>query len=92
MKPKAESQTIIDQIASEKSPVGMDAVYVHAVILDRKRRQVQFRLSLVFLAISWLPPGQVSLPFSWSILRSHREFPGDSCGELFHAPLRFLVR
>jgi len=35
MKPKAELQAIIDQIASENSPVGMDAVYVHALILDR---------------------------------------------------------
>jgi len=35
MKPKAELQVIIDQIAAENSPVGMDAVYVHALILDR---------------------------------------------------------
>ena len=35
MKPKAELQAIIDQIASPDSPVGMDAVYVHALILDR---------------------------------------------------------
>lgn len=34
MKPKAELQAIIDQIASADSPVGMDAVYVHALILD----------------------------------------------------------
>lgn len=37
MKPKAELQAIIDQIASDKSPVGMDAVYVHALILDQLR-------------------------------------------------------
>jgi hypothetical protein len=35
MKSKAELQSIIDQIASPDSPVGMDAVYVHAVILDQ---------------------------------------------------------
>ena len=35
MKPKSELQAIIQQIASEQSPVGMDAVYVHALILDR---------------------------------------------------------
>jgi hypothetical protein len=34
MKPKVELQSIIDQIASADSPVGMDAVYVHALILD----------------------------------------------------------
>jgi len=34
MKPKAELQPIIEQIASADSPVGMDAVYVHALILD----------------------------------------------------------
>ena len=34
MKPKQELQHIVDQIASENSPVGMDAVYVHALILD----------------------------------------------------------
>jgi hypothetical protein len=34
MKPKAELQPIIDQIAAADSPVGMDAVYVHALILD----------------------------------------------------------
>ncbi|NOZ40872.1 MAG: hypothetical protein GXP24_11690 [Planctomycetes bacterium] len=34
MKPKNELQPIIDKIASADSPVGMDAVYVHALILD----------------------------------------------------------
>ncbi len=34
MKPKDELQPIIDKIASADSPVGMDAVYVHALILD----------------------------------------------------------
>lgn len=37
MKPKAELQSIIDQIAAVDSPVGMDAVYVHALILDQLR-------------------------------------------------------
>ena len=44
MKTKAELQTIIDQIASEASPVGMDAVYVHALILD-KLQQIEDQLS-----------------------------------------------
>ena len=35
MKSKDQLQSIIDQIASPDSPVGMDAVYVHAVILDQ---------------------------------------------------------
>jgi orotidine-5'-phosphate decarboxylase len=34
MKSKAELQSIIDKIAAADSPVGMDAVYVHALILD----------------------------------------------------------
>ena len=34
MKSKDELQSIIDVIASADSPVGMDAVYVHALILD----------------------------------------------------------
>ena len=34
MKSKAELETIIEKIASADSPVGMDAVYVHALILD----------------------------------------------------------
>ena len=43
MKPKEELQSIIDQIKSVDSPVGMDAVYVHALILD-KLQNVQERL------------------------------------------------
>jgi hypothetical protein len=35
MKAKEELQPIIDKISSDKSPVGMDAVYVHALILDK---------------------------------------------------------
>ncbi len=34
MKCKDELQLLIDKIACEDSPVGMDAVYVHALILD----------------------------------------------------------
>ena len=34
MKSKQELQSIIDLIAAADSPVGMDAVYVHALILD----------------------------------------------------------
>ena len=35
MKAKSELQPVIDLIASADSPVGMDAVYVHALILDK---------------------------------------------------------
>lgn len=35
MKTKDALRPIIDQIASDASPVGMDAVYVHALILDK---------------------------------------------------------
>jgi len=35
MKSKAELQSLIEQIAKPDSPVGMDAVYVHALILDK---------------------------------------------------------
>lgn len=35
MESKENLQPIIDQIKSDKSPVGMDAVYVHALILDK---------------------------------------------------------
>ena len=44
MKAKSELQPIIDQIASADSPVGMDAVYVHALILD-KLEQLEARLT-----------------------------------------------
>ena len=35
MKSKDELQRIIKEIAAVESPVGMDAVYVHALILDK---------------------------------------------------------
>ena len=35
MKAKEDLQDLINQIRSAESPVGMDAVYVHALILDR---------------------------------------------------------
>lgn len=38
MKTKDELQDIIAVIASDASPVGMDAVYVHALILDKLAR------------------------------------------------------
>ncbi len=43
MKSKAELHGIIDQISSEESPVGMDAVYVHAMIID-KLAEIEARL------------------------------------------------
>ena len=44
MKTKDELQPLIDKIASDASPVGMDAVYVHALILD-KLEEIQRRLT-----------------------------------------------
>jgi hypothetical protein len=46
MKEKAELQPIIDAIHCDKSPVGMDAVYVHALILDTLAR-VEARLTKI---------------------------------------------
>lgn len=53
MKPKTELQPIIDLIASADSPVGMDAVYVHALILDKlenlseRLEQIEEKVSLL---------------------------------------------
>ena len=44
MKNEEELKSIIEKIASDKSPVGMNAVYVHAVIID-KLTQIEDRLS-----------------------------------------------
>ena len=44
MKRKDELTPIIERIASADSPVGMDAVYVHALILD-KLEQIEQRLN-----------------------------------------------
>jgi hypothetical protein len=46
MKTKDQVQPIIDKIASDASPVGMDAVYVHALILD-KLEQIEARLAVL---------------------------------------------
>ena len=43
MKAKSELQPLIEKIASKDSPVGMDAVYVHALILDKLER-IEMRL------------------------------------------------
>lgn len=43
MKTRDELEPLIAEIASDQSPVGMDAVYVHALILD-KLDQMQTRL------------------------------------------------
>ncbi len=43
MKAKSELQDLIERIASKDSPVGMDAVYVHALILD-KLESIEARL------------------------------------------------
>jgi hypothetical protein len=44
MKTRDELQEIIEIIKSEDSPVGMDAVYVHALIID-KLTAIENRLS-----------------------------------------------
>ena len=44
MRPKEELEEIIEQIASIESPVGMDAVYVHALIID-KLQAIENRLT-----------------------------------------------
>lgn len=43
MKAKDELKDLIAKIAAKDSPVGMDAVYVHALILD-KLEQIEKRL------------------------------------------------
>ena len=43
MKTREELQPLIESIASDQSPVGMDAVYVHALILD-KLQQMEHKL------------------------------------------------
>ena len=43
MKTREELQDLIKLIASDTSPVGMDAVYVHALILD-KLTEIEARL------------------------------------------------
>ena len=46
MKDKQELTDLIGQIASENSPGGMDAVYVHALIVD-KLQQIDERLAAI---------------------------------------------
>ncbi len=46
MKQKSELQPIIDAIHCAESPVGMDAVYVHALILDTLAR-IETRLTKI---------------------------------------------
>ena len=46
MKRKDELQPLIDKIASADSPVGMDAVYVHALIID-KLNNIESRLRVL---------------------------------------------
>ncbi len=51
MKLKEELSDLIAQIASADSPVGMDAVYVHALILD-KLQQLDQRLERLEAAVT----------------------------------------
>lgn len=50
MKTKAEVQSLIQKIADPSFPVGMDAVYVHALILD-KLLEIERRLDSLEAAI-----------------------------------------
>ena len=54
MKSKASLAPLIEQIQSPDSPVGMDAVYVHALILD-KLAAIEARLDRLETAAG-LPP------------------------------------
>lgn len=51
MKNKAELEKIIEKIVSPDSPVGMDAVYVHALILD-KLTQIEEKLEQLQLRVA----------------------------------------
>ena len=53
MKSKEDLQSIIDVIAAADSPVGMDALYVHALILDRLENLAQ-RLEKIEEAVAAL--------------------------------------
>ena len=54
MKTKDELRTIIERIASADSPVGMDAVYVHALILD-KLEQIEKRVATLEASVKEPP-------------------------------------
>lgn len=54
MKSKTELKTLIDVIASEDSPVGMDAVFVHALILD-KLESLERRLQAIEVRLAETP-------------------------------------
>ena len=51
MKNKAELEKFIEKIVSPDSPVGMDAVYVHALILD-KLTQIEEKLEQLQLRVA----------------------------------------
>ena len=55
MKRKEELQSLIAKIASADSPVGMDAVYVHALILDKLTR-IETRLDNLEQAVGKATP------------------------------------
>lgn len=52
MKTKDELQPLIERISNPDSPVGMDAVYVHALILD-KLAKIEQRLARLEAATTW---------------------------------------
>ncbi len=56
LKSKEDVREIIQQISSDSNPVGMDAVYVHAVILD-KLAQIEHRLDQLQAEMKRRSPG-----------------------------------
>ena len=62
MKTKAELDDIVRQIAKSDSPVGIDPVYVHAIIID-KLIDIQARLERLEAARAKQPFGEDAIPF-----------------------------
>ncbi len=62
MKTKAELEAIVREIAKPDSPVGMDPVYVHAIIID-KLTDIQARLERLEAASAKKQFGEDAIPY-----------------------------
>lgn len=62
MKTKAQLDDIVRAIAKPDSPVGMDPVYVHAIIID-KLTDIQARLERLEAARTPQPFEEDAIPF-----------------------------
>jgi hypothetical protein len=62
MKTKAELDSIVREIAKADSPVGMDPVYVHAIIID-KLTDIQARLERLEAAQAKKELGIDAIPY-----------------------------